>query len=91
MAETRDTLHMRGSFMSEWDDELYEEIYHSMLHYLEKRREGDPQFNVKVLEEILVDAYKKQGNAWAGKSPVEEIKEAATIAAFEHFLNEWRG
>jgi hypothetical protein len=76
--------------MSEWDDELYDEIYYSMFHYLEKRRKGDPEFNRKVLKEILADAYRKQGNAWAGKSPVEEIKEAATIAAFEQFLNEWK-
>jgi hypothetical protein len=76
--------------MPNWDDELYDEIYHSMIHYLEKRRKGDGGFSRKVLEEILADAYTKQGNAWAGKSPVEEIKEAATIAAFEHYLNEWK-
>lgn len=76
--------------MTEWDDDLYDEIYHSMLHYLDKRREGDAEFTRKVLEEILADAYRKQGNAWNGKSPVEEIKEAATVAAFEHYLNEWK-
>jgi len=76
--------------MPEWDDELYDEVYHSMIHYLEKRREGDQGFTKSVLKEILADAYKKQGNAWAGKSPVEEIKEAATIAAFEQYLNEWK-
>jgi hypothetical protein len=76
--------------MSDWDEGLYDEIYHSMLHYLEKRREGDPGFSREVLVEILNDAYVKQGNAWAGKSPVEEIKEAATIAAFEHYLSEWK-
>ena len=76
--------------MSDWDDTLYQEIYDSMLHYLEKRRNGDPEFSRKVLEEVLADFYKKQGNAWAGKSPVEEIKEAATIAAFENYLSEWK-
>ena len=50
----------------------------------------DPEFSRKVLEEVLADFYKKQGNAWAGKSPVEEIKEAATIAAFENYLSEWK-
>ena len=90
MVEERDPFHLKGLDMSEWDEELYDEIYNSMLHYLKKRREGDPEFTREVLEEILSDAYKKQGNAWAGKSPVEEIKEAATIAAFEQYLNDWK-
>jgi len=76
--------------LDEWDDALYQEIYLSMLHYVEKRRKGDPGFTKKVLEEVLADAYRKQGNSWAGKSIIEDIKEAATIAAFEHSLEEWR-
>ncbi|MGA1793428.1 MAG: hypothetical protein ACMUHM_05710 [Thermoplasmatota archaeon] len=91
MAEERDQTDLRsGDILAEWDDELYQEIYLSMLHYVEKRRKGDPEFTRKVLEEVLADAYVKQGNSWAGKSPIEDIKEAATIAAFEHFLSEWK-
>ena len=91
MAEARDQTCLRpGDILAEWDDELYQEIYLSMLHYVEKRRKGDPDFSKDVLEEILADAYVKQGNSWAGKSPVEDIKEAATIAAFEHCLSEWK-
>jgi len=76
--------------MSDWNDELYDEIYLSMLHYVEKRRRGDPGFTRKVLQEVLADAYRKQGSSWAGKSVIEDIREAATIAAFEHFLEEWK-
>jgi len=76
--------------LAEWDDELYQEIYLSMLHYVDKRRKGDTGFTRSVLEEILADAYRKQGNSWAGKSVIEDIKEAAMIAAFEHSLEEWK-
>jgi len=76
--------------MTDWDDTLYDEVHCSILHYLEKRRKEDPEFSRSVLKDILADAYKKQGLSWAGKSPVEEIKEAATIAAFEHYLTEWK-
>ena len=76
--------------MEDWDEKLYSEIFNSMLHYLERRRVEDPTFSKDVLREVLDDTYRKQGNAWAGKSPVEDIKEAATIAAFEHYLEEWK-
>jgi hypothetical protein len=76
--------------VSDWDDNLYNEIFNSMLHYLEKRRLKDPDFSREVLRELIETEYVKQDNAWAGKSPVEDIKDAATIAAFEHFLEEWK-
>lgn len=75
--------------MSSWDDELYDEIFGSMLQFLTKRRDGDPTFNKEVLSEMLTSEYRKQGDCWAGKSPVQDITEAATIAAFEHFLAHW--
>jgi hypothetical protein len=81
---------MERSDLSDWDDHLYKEIFDSMLHYLEKRRQKDPYFSREVLRKLIETEYVKQDNAWAGKSPVEEIKDAATIAAFEHFLEEWK-
>ncbi|MBN1390960.1 MAG: hypothetical protein JXA22_10005 [Candidatus Thermoplasmatota archaeon] len=32
----------------------------------------------------------KQDHSWAGKSVIEDIREAATIAAFEYCLEEWK-
>ncbi|MFO8050919.1 MAG: hypothetical protein R6V01_04390 [Thermoplasmatota archaeon] len=76
--------------MTEWDDLLYQEIFRSMLDYLAKRRRSDPDFSREVMVEILEMEYTKQDNAWAGKSPVEIIKDKATIAAYELYLSEWK-
>ncbi|MFW3146872.1 MAG: hypothetical protein ACMUIE_08695 [Thermoplasmatota archaeon] len=49
----------------------------------------DPDFDREVLRKLLDTEYQKQDLGWAGKSPIEEIKDAATIAAFERYLSEW--
>ena len=75
--------------MTSWEHELHDEIFEAMLHYLDKRRSRDPEFTPSVLRELLGSEYRKQGDCWAGKSPVQDIREAATIAAFEHYLAHW--
>lgn len=72
-----------------WMDDLFNEIFESRLEYLLKRREKDPSFTREDMEKILASEYCKQDLAWAGKSPVQEITDSATIAAYEHFLNQW--
>jgi hypothetical protein len=75
--------------MTSWENELYDEIFDAMLRYLTQRRGHDPEFAPSILKEMLSSEYKKQGDCWAGKSPVQDITEAATIAAFEHYLAHW--
>ena len=77
------------SATEKWKEDLYNEVFRSRLEYLRKRRQKDSSFDLKVMDEILDAEYKKQELAWAGKSPVQEITEAATIAAYEHFKAEW--
>ena len=77
------------SATEKWKEDLYNEVFRSRLEYLRKRRENDSSFDMEVMDEILDAEYKKQELAWAGKSPIQEITEAATIAAYEHFKAEW--
>ncbi len=72
-----------------WKEDLYNEVFHSRLDYLEKRRRMDGTFSREDMKKILAAEYKKQDLAWAGKSPVQEITDSATIAAYEHFLAQW--
>jgi hypothetical protein len=78
------------SATEKWKDDLYNEVFQSRMEFLRKRRENDSSFDMKTMDEILADEYKKQELAWAGKSPIQEITEAATIAAYEHFKAEWK-
>lgn len=75
--------------MPDWDTELHDEILQSMLNYLDKRRKLDEGFTKEVLRKLIETEYAKQDNAWSGKSPIEEIKDSATIAAFELYMSEW--
>jgi hypothetical protein len=72
-----------------WKENLYNEVFNSRLEYLKKRRERDSSFSITDMEKILSAEYKKQDLAWAGKSPIQEITDSATIAAYEHFLAQW--
>ena len=76
---------MEGS----WEEKLYDEVFQGMIFYLRMRRREDLTFNREVLEEMIRTEYVKHGNGWVGKSPIQEIKEAATIAAYEHYLASW--
>ncbi len=74
-----------------WKEDLYNEVFQSRLEYLGKRKGKDPSFDLGVMEKILDAEYRKQDLAWSGKSPIQEITEAATIAAYEHFKAQWSG
>lgn len=78
------------SSTEKWKEDLYNEVFQSRLEYLSKRREKDNSFDLVTMDEILAAEYKKQELAWSGKSPIQEITEAATVAAYEHFKAEWK-
>ena len=76
--------------MESWEEELFQRVLESRLLLLEERRRKDPDFSVEDVEKVLSDSYRRQGLGWAGKSPVQEITEAATVAAYEIFLSRWK-
>ncbi|MGA1821639.1 MAG: hypothetical protein ACMUIG_03850 [Thermoplasmatota archaeon] len=75
--------------MTDWDDGMYREIFDSMVQYLKDRRDSDPDFDIGTLRELIMNEYVKQGNDWVGKGPVQQIRESATVAAYEHYLAQW--
>ena len=73
-----------------WRDIKYDEIFEQELRGLERRRNHDPVCSVKDLEKILEALYIMDGADWGGRGDVQDIIMAATIAAYEHFIAQWK-
>ncbi|MDR3343168.1 MAG: hypothetical protein LBT14_10390 [Treponema sp.] len=79
---------MRGSV--DWRDVKYEETFEQELRGLERRRESDQSCRVEDLEGLLRHLYIMDGADWAGRGEVQDIIMAATIAAYEQVIAEWK-
>jgi hypothetical protein len=75
----------------EWRDVKYQNTLEEELRGLRRRRETDPGCTVEDLEGILKHLYVMDGADWYGRGEVQDIIMAATIAAYERFIAEWRG
>ncbi len=73
----------------DWKDQHYQEIFEATCLHLEQQREN-PKFTSEHLEGLLEAQYVDEGNDLLGRSEPVKIKAAATIAAYEHFLAEWK-
>jgi hypothetical protein len=49
-----------------------------------------PALQHRDLERLFDTAYTREGNDWVGRGAVADIVNAATIAAYEHMLIEWK-
>jgi hypothetical protein len=74
----------------EWRDIKYQETLEQELRGLERRRESDPNCTVKDIEGVLQHLYHMDGADWVGRGEVQDIIMAATIAAYERFIAEWK-
>jgi len=74
----------------EWKEIKYTEVFEEELRGLERRRESDPLCTVKDIEGLLQHLYIMDGADWYGRGDVQDIIMAATIAAHEHFIAEWK-
>ena len=74
----------------DWEKRKYREVFEQTCHQLEARRASDPTFTLQFLEGLLETAYVDLGNDWLGRGAVGDITQSATIAAYEHFLAEWK-
>jgi cephalosporin-C deacetylase-like acetyl esterase len=74
----------------EWRDLKYEEVFEQEIRGLSRRRETDPACTVEDLEGVLQHLYIMDGADWYGRGCVQDITMAATIAAYEHFIAQWR-
>jgi hypothetical protein len=74
----------------EWKEIKYTEVFEEELRGLERRRESDPQCTVGDIEGLLQHLYIMDGADWYGRGDVQDIIMAATIAAYEHFIAQWK-
>jgi len=74
----------------DWKDVKYQEIFEQELRGLLRRREADPLCTPRDLEGVLEHLYIMDGADWYGRGDVQDITMAATIAAYEQFIAQWR-
>lgn len=75
---------------TEWMDEKYRKVYEEELRGLERRRANDAECTIDSVQGTLKHLYKWDGNDWGGRGPVQDVVMAATIAAYEFFISEWK-
>jgi len=74
----------------EWRDTKYSETFEGELRGLERRRAADARCTVADIEGTLKNLYIMDGADWGGRGDVQDITMAATIAAYEHFIAQWK-
>ncbi|MFP3089141.1 hypothetical protein LQZ21_02300 [Treponema sp. TIM-1] len=74
----------------DWRDIKYEEVFEQEIRGLLRRRESDPTCTVADLEGVLQHLYHMDGADWTGRGEVQDITMAATIAAYEHIIAQWK-
>jgi hypothetical protein len=74
----------------EWRDIKYEETFEQEIRGLSRRREADPSCTIEDLEGLLRHLYIMDGADWGGRGDVQDTIMAATIAAYEHFIAQWK-
>jgi hypothetical protein len=74
----------------EWLDIKYQETFEQEVRGLTRRREADPNCTADDIEGTLRHLYIMDGADWGGRGDVQDTIMAATIAAYEHVIAEWR-
>jgi hypothetical protein len=74
----------------DWKEAKYSEVFEEELRGLNRRRSSDPRCSVKDIEGVLQHLYIMDGADWYGRGDVQDITMAATIAAHERFIAQWK-
>jgi len=74
----------------DWRETKYSKIFEEELRGLQRRREADPLCTIEDIEGVLRHLYKNDGDDWLGRGEVADITMAATIAAYEDFIAQWK-
>jgi len=74
----------------EWREIKYRQTFEEETRGLARRREADPGCKVEDLQGILKHLYIMDGSDQGGRGDVQDTIMAATIAAYEHFIAEWK-
>jgi hypothetical protein len=73
-----------------WQVVKYQSIFDDETRGLIRRRQSDPDCKIEDLEGILKNLYIMDGADWGGRGPLQDIIMAATIAAYERFIANWK-
>ena len=74
----------------DWKALKYQEIFEQELRGLKRRREADPVCTPMDIEGVLQHLYIMDGADISGRGHVQDITMAATIAAYEYFIAQWK-
>jgi len=74
----------------EWREIKYRETFEEETRGLTRRREADPGCKVEDIQGILKHLYIMDGADQGGRGEVQDTIMAATIAAYERFIAEWK-
>jgi hypothetical protein len=78
------------SVSEQWRETKYADTFDEELRGLERRRAAQPGCTVEDIEGILKHLYIMDGADWGGRGDVQDTVMAATIAAYEHFIAQWK-
>jgi len=74
----------------EWRDIKYREVFEQETRGLERRRQADTFCKIEDLEGILKNLYIMDGADMGGRGDLQDTIMAATIAAYERFIAQWK-
>ncbi|MDR0561656.1 MAG: hypothetical protein LBG73_03110 [Spirochaetaceae bacterium] len=78
------------SLSVDWRDIKYNETFEQEVRGLERRKASDPNCSIADLEGVLQHLYQMDGADWIGRGEVQDIIMAATIAAYEYVIAQWK-
>jgi hypothetical protein len=73
-----------------WRNIKYDEVFDQELRGLERRRSFDLSCTIEDISNVLDGLYILDGSDWQGRGDLQDIIMAATIAAYEHFVTQWK-
>ncbi|MDR0444462.1 MAG: hypothetical protein LBH44_13770 [Treponema sp.] len=74
----------------EWREIKYRETFEEETRGLIRRRQSDPDCKIEDFEGILKSLYAMDGSDHDGRGSVQDTIMAATIAAYERFIAQWK-
>ena len=74
----------------EWRDIKYQETFDEEIRGLTRRRQSDSTCTIEELEAALNHIYIMDGADQGGRGCLQDTIMAARIAAYEHFIAEWK-
>ena len=73
-----------------WKDVKFQEVFEEEIRGLCRRVSNDPLCTVEDIERVLQHLYIMDGADWYGRGDVQDITMAATIAAYERYIAQWK-